>query len=182
MVYGSALEKRRAQAPWVRIPPSPPLAPGVAAVAAVEAADPIRRGRGAEVGVSTHQETPSPMTAQASATSALPIPAETAAAIPAERSRSLRRWNRFLTFAHGIQFVIMIAISSTAVLFEPVVPTVKPIFTDGKFSGTEPSSVVLFSIPLAYLIASFFLMSAIAHFARRLAPAGPLRGVAGARH
>ncbi len=42
--------------------------------------------------------------------------------------------------------------------------TVKPIFTDGKFSGTEPSAVVLVSFPLAYLIASFFLMSAIAHF------------------
>ena len=104
------------------------------------------------------------MTAQAGATDALPIPTETAAAIPEERSRSLRRWNRFLTFAHGIQFVLMVAISSTAALFEPVVPTVKPIFTDGKFTGTEPSSVVLFSIPLAYLIASFFLMSAIAHF------------------
>ena len=104
------------------------------------------------------------MTAQAGATDALPIPTEAAAAIPEERSRSLRRWNRFLTFAHGIQFAIMVAISSTAAVFAPVVPTVKPIFTDGKFTGTEPSSVVLFSFPLAYLIASFFLMSAIAHF------------------
>jgi hypothetical protein len=86
------------------------------------------------------------------------------AAISPERSRSLRRWNRFLAVAHAAQFVLMVAISKTTVLFEPVVPTVKPIFTDGKFSGTEPSSVVLVSFPLAYLIASFFLMSAIAHF------------------
>ena len=86
------------------------------------------------------------------------------AAISPEKSRSLRRWNRFLAVAHAAQFVLMVAISKTTVLFEPVVPTVKPIFTDGKFSGTEPSAVVLVSFPLAYLIASFFLMSAIAHF------------------
>ena len=86
------------------------------------------------------------------------------AAISPERSSSLRRWNRFLAFAHFAQFILMVAISKTTTLFAPVVPTVKPIFTDGKFSGTEPSSVVLFSFPLAYLIASFFLMSATAHF------------------
>ncbi len=87
----------------------------------------------------------------------------TTAPIPAERSRSLRRWNRFLTFAHGAQFLLMLVVSSTAVLFEPVVPTVRPIIENGQFAGIEPSSVVLLSIPLAYLIASFFLMSAIAH-------------------
>jgi len=103
------------------------------------------------------------MTAQAAAARTT-IPRETAGTIPAERSRSLARWNRFLALAHFAQFVIMIAISKTTTLFEPVVPTVKPLFTDGKFSGVEPSSVVLVSFPLAYLIASFFLMSAIAHF------------------
>jgi len=103
------------------------------------------------------------MTAQAGTTGTT-IPRETAGTIPADKSRSLRRWNRFLTLAHFAQFVIMIAISKTTTLFEPVVPTVKPLFTDGKFSGVEPSSVVLVSFPLAYLIASFFLMSAIAHF------------------
>ena len=89
----------------------------------------------------------------------------TAEPIPAAKSRSLRRWNRFLTGAHGVQFIIMIAISSTAALFEPVVPTIRPIIVDGQFTGVEPSSVTLFSIPLAYVIASFFLMSAIAHAA-----------------
>jgi hypothetical protein len=84
-------------------------------------------------------------------------------AIPAAKSRSLRRWNRGLTFAHGAQFVAMIAISATAVLFEPVVPTIRPIIENGNFTGVEPSSVILFSVPLAYVIASFFLMSAIAH-------------------
>ncbi len=104
------------------------------------------------------------MTAHAAPATSVPAPSESAQAIPADKSRSLRRWNRFLTFAHGIQFALMVAISSTATLFEPIVPTVKPVFTDGTFSGTEPSSVVLVSFPLAYLIASFFLMSAFAHF------------------
>ncbi|MDQ1323394.1 MAG: hypothetical protein QG587_729 [Chloroflexota bacterium] len=104
------------------------------------------------------------MTAQAGATDVLPIPTETAAAIPEGRSRSLRRWNRFLVFAHGAQFLLMVLISSTAVLFEPYVPTIKPIIEDGQFAGIEQTQVVLFSFPLAYLIASFFLMSAIAHF------------------
>ena len=49
------------------------------------------------------------------------LTAERAAArpIPAQTSRSLRRWNRGLTFAHGIQFLAMIAISATAVVFAP---------------------------------------------------------------
>lgn len=84
-------------------------------------------------------------------------------AIPAERSRSLRRWNRFLTVAHGAQFLAMLAISSTTARFEPVVPTVRPVIENGQFSGIEPSSVTLLSIPLGWFIASFFLMSAIAH-------------------
>lgn len=90
---------------------------------------------------------------------------DAAVAIPADKSRSLRRWNRFLTGAHGLQFILMIAISGTAAMFEPIVPTVRPIIVDGQFTGVEPSSVTLFSIPLAYVIASFFLMSAIAHAA-----------------
>jgi hypothetical protein len=88
-----------------------------------------------------------------------------APALPADRSRSLRRWNRFLTIAHGAQFVAMLAISKTAAVFEPVVPTVRPIFEGGQFSGVEPSSVTLLSVPLAWVIATFFLMSAIAHAA-----------------
>jgi hypothetical protein len=59
----------------------------------------------------------------------------------------------------------MIAISTTTAVFAPVVPTVRPIIENGQFAGVEPSSVTLFSIPLAYVIASFFLMSAIAHAA-----------------
>ena len=83
--------------------------------------------------------------------------------IPTQRASSLRRWNRFLALAHGAQFVLMLLVSRTTALFEPVVPTVRPLLTDGKFTGLEPSSVLLVSFPLAYLIASFLLMSAIAH-------------------
>ncbi len=103
------------------------------------------------------------MTTPAASTDVIPAAVKHTSAITEEKSRSLRRWNRFLAFAHFAQFLLMIAISSTKTLFEPVVPTIKPIITDGKFSGVEPSSVLLVSFPLAYLIASFFLMSAIAH-------------------
>jgi len=89
----------------------------------------------------------------------------TTATIASERARSLRRWNRFLAFAHGAQFVLMLLVSRTTTLFEPVVPTVRPVIVNGEFSGIEQSSVLLVSFPLAYLIASFFLMSAVAHAA-----------------
>lgn len=91
--------------------------------------------------------------------------ATSARAIPADRARSLARWNRFLAVAHLAQFILMVAVSRTTSLFEPVVPTIKPLFTNGKFSGVEPTEVVLMSVPLAYVIASFFLMSSIAHVA-----------------
>jgi len=103
------------------------------------------------------------MTATIAEPSGLAPARDAATTIPDQTSRSLRRWNRGLTFAHGIQFLAMIAISATAVVFAPVVPTVRPIIENGKFTGIEESSVTLFSIPLAYVIASFFLMSAIAH-------------------
>lgn len=89
----------------------------------------------------------------------------TATTIDPTRSRSLARWNRALTLLHGAQFILMIAVASTAARFAPYVPTVKPIITDGKFTGVETTQVQLMDIPLAWFIASFFAMSAIAHFA-----------------
>ena len=87
----------------------------------------------------------------------------TATTIDPARSRSLARWNRALTFLHGIQFVAMVAISRTDVRFAPYVPTVKPIIENGAFKGLEDVQIQLFDIPLAWFIASFFAMSAIAH-------------------
>ena len=91
--------------------------------------------------------------------------APTTKPIPADRASSLRRWNRFLAGAHFIQFVLMIAVSSTAAVFKPIVPTIRPILANGTFKGVDQTQVVLFQMPLAWLIASFFLMSAIAHAA-----------------
>ncbi|MEO5918611.1 MAG: heliorhodopsin HeR [Candidatus Limnocylindrales bacterium] len=85
-------------------------------------------------------------------------------AIPFDRARSLARWNRVLSFLHGAQFIAMLAVASTAAVFAPFVPTVKPILENGTFVGIEQTSVELFSIPLAWFIASFLAMSAIAHF------------------
>ncbi|MEP7029124.1 MAG: hypothetical protein ABI960_11050, partial [Candidatus Eisenbacteria bacterium] len=84
-------------------------------------------------------------------------------AIPADRARSLARWNRVLSFLHGGQFLAMLAVASTAAVFAPVVPTVKPIIANGTFAGIEQTQVQLFSMPLAWFIASFLAMSAIAH-------------------
>jgi len=106
------------------------------------------------------------MTAAIATPTAIPRP------IPAGRSTSLVRWNRLLAALHAAQFVAMLVVSSTAVVFAPIVPTIRPILENGRFVGAEPSEVVLFSVPLAWWIASFFAMSAIAHFL-----AGwPLRG------
>ena len=80
------------------------------------------------------------------------------------RSRSLARWNRALTVLHGVQFLAMMAIGSTATRFAPYASTVKIKLENGKFAGLDPVQVTVFDIPLAWFIASFFAMSAIAHF------------------
>ncbi|MES2209765.1 MAG: heliorhodopsin HeR [Chloroflexota bacterium] len=83
--------------------------------------------------------------------------------IAAGSAKSLSRWNRVLSLLHGAQFFAMLAIASTAAVFAPFVPTVKPILKNGAFVGIEQTSVELFSMPLAWFIASFLAMSAIAH-------------------
>ena len=71
----------------------------------------------------------------------------------------------------------MLLVASTATAFAPYVPTVKVKLVDGIFAGVEQTvKVQLLSMPLAWFIASFLAMSAIAHFRRRLAAAGALRG------
>lgn len=85
--------------------------------------------------------------------------------IPPDRARSLRRWNCSLAGAHLFQFALMIAVSSTATAFTVIVPTIRPILEGGTFKGVEQTQVVLFEMPLAWFIASFFLISSIAHAA-----------------
>ena len=84
--------------------------------------------------------------------------------IAAERAGSLGRWNRVLSGLHGIQFIVMLAVASTAAVFAPYLSTVKVNLVDGAFAGLEAVQVQLFSMPLAWFIASFLAMSAIAHF------------------
>lgn len=106
------------------------------------------------------------------ATTSAPIgSAVAAAAIDPGRARSLARWNRGLALLHGLQFVAMLLVSSTAAAFAPYVPTVNIKLVDGTFAGIEQTQVQLFSMPLAWFIASFLAMSAIAH----AVAGGPLR-------
>ena len=105
------------------------------------------------------------------ATSTLPLRPATAAPatpvatpIPADRARSLARWNRVLSGLHGLQFLAMLAVASTATAFAPYLSTVKIKLENGVFAGLEAVRVELFSMPLAWFIASFLAMSAVAHF------------------
>ena len=84
--------------------------------------------------------------------------------IPHERARSLARWNRVLSGLHGLQFLAMLLVASTTAAFAPYLSTVRINLVDGVFAGLEPARVELFSIPLAWFIASFLAMSAVAHF------------------
>ena len=88
----------------------------------------------------------------------------TARPIAPARAQSLARWNRVLSGLHGIQFVLMLAVASTVATFAPYLSTVKVQLENGTFVGLEAVKVELFSMPLAWFIASFLAMSAIAHF------------------
>jgi hypothetical protein len=86
------------------------------------------------------------------------------AAIPAARAKQLFNWNRLLVLLHGIQATIIWWISPTDALvrFEGTYPVSKIV--DGQFVGLESAKELLISFPLAYLVAAFFLLSALAHF------------------
>jgi hypothetical protein len=86
------------------------------------------------------------------------------AAIPAARAKQLFNWNRLLVLLHGIQATIIWWISPTEALvrFEGTYPVSKIV--DGQFAGLDSAKELLFSFPLAYLVAAFFALSALAHF------------------
>ena len=83
------------------------------------------------------------------------------------RSRSLARWNGTLAVLHFAQFVAMVAISRTAVGFTASVSYVVPRIVGGTFAGLDTRSVQFIDVPLAWFVASFFFMSATAHFLLR---------------
>ena len=86
------------------------------------------------------------------------------APIPAARAKQLFNWNRILVALHGVQAAIIVAISPTDALvrFEGTYPVSKIV--NGQFAGLTTEKELLFSFPLAYLVAAFFALSALAHF------------------
>ena len=86
------------------------------------------------------------------------------AAIPAARAKQLFNWNRALVVLHGIQAIIIVVISPTAaaVRFIGHYPVQGPIVNG--VPTLSSASELLFSFPLAYLVAAFFGLSALAHF------------------
>ncbi len=93
-------------------------------------------------------------------------------ALDPARARGLARWNAVLAVLHGLQFVLMLAISRTEAAFTASVTYVVPRLEAGRFVGVDTRAAEIVNFPLAYVVASFFLMSALAHFLLRW----PLRG------
>ena len=83
------------------------------------------------------------------------------------RARGLARWNAALAVLHFAQFVAMLAVSRTEAAFTAAVTYVVPRLEAGRFVGLDTRGAEFVHVPLAYVIASFFLMSALAHFLLR---------------
>jgi hypothetical protein len=95
----------------------------------------------------------------AAATIAEPAPA----GIPEERAQSLFRWNAVLAALHGIQGLIILALSFAR---DPIVtsPVVTSYLTyDTAESTLVPAQRLLFDLPIGPAVAAFFFASAIAH-------------------
>ena len=90
-----------------------------------------------------------------------------ATAIDPARARGLARWNATLALLHFAQFLAMVLISRTEAAFTAVVTFAVPRIEAGRFLGLDTRTAQVIDIPLAYVVASFFLMSAAAHFALR---------------
>ena len=88
----------------------------------------------------------------------------TGVAIPDDRARSLFRWNATLFVLHGVQFVAMLLLS---LVQQPMasLPVISSYLTFDTATRTlVPASRTLFELPLGPAVASFFAMSAVAHF------------------
>ena len=88
-------------------------------------------------------------------------------ALDPARARGLARWNAALAVLHFAQFVLMTAISRTEAAFTASVSYVVPRLEAGRFAGLDTRTTDIVDVPLAYFVASFFLMSATAHFLLR---------------
>ena len=108
-------------------------------------------------------------------TAAIATPAVTDVSAPPlteERSQSLFRWNAVLAALHGIQGLLILALSFAK---DPMVtsPVVSSYLTfDSATETLVPAQRALFELPIGPAVALFLFMSAIAHFLL----AWPLRG------
>ncbi len=86
------------------------------------------------------------------------------ATIPAERARSLARWNATLSVLHLVQGLAILAISfaKNPIATSPVVGTYLHVDEATKHLVTAQRS--LWELPLGPMVALFFFMSAFAHF------------------
>ena len=94
---------------------------------------------------------------------AMPTVEATDTAIPEDRAHSLFRWNAVLAALHGIQGLIILALSFAR---DPIVTA--PVVTSYLSFDEATSSLVqaqreLFELPIGPAVATFFFMSAIAH-------------------
>lgn len=84
--------------------------------------------------------------------------------IPASRANSLFRWNAALAAVHGLQFVAMLVLSLAQ---DPMArwPILSSYLTfDPEARTLVPATRTLLELPVGPIVASFFAMSAIAHF------------------
>jgi hypothetical protein len=103
------------------------------------------------------------MTAAAPAV-AVTLTDATPISIAQDRARSLFRWNAVLAVLHAVQGLIILAISFAR---DPIVssPVVSSYLTfDTAAQTLVPAQRTLFELPIGPAVATFFFMSAIAHF------------------
>lgn len=94
-------------------------------------------------------------------------PASAGVALDPARARGLARWNAALAALHFTQFLLMLAVSRTEAAFTASVTYVVPRLEAGRFAGLDTRASQIVDVPLAYVVASFFFMSALAHFLLR---------------
>jgi hypothetical protein len=95
--------------------------------------------------------------------STLALPLAGAARIPSDRAVSLFRWNLVLAALHFVQFVAMLAISFARdpIVTAPVTSTY--LAWDPASRTLVDAQRLLFDLPIGPTVATFFLLSAIAH-------------------
>ena len=81
-----------------------------------------------------------------------------------EKFKNLRTWNLVMAFLHALQGVLVVILSRDALF-----PVTTTYITTDSLASTEQAPVLvnatrnLFDVNLAYVVAAFFFMSAIAH-------------------